>query len=255
MEKAIKSLGQNFLNDLTVVTHMVNELSMGDTDDIIEIGPGPGVFTKEIVFRLKDTNKFTAVELDHRFSNRLTVEYADHTNISIVEANFLEWIKIQNFSNNTVVLGAIPYYITSPIIHSLIKTFEQPKTIVLMIQKEVAEKLCERSVKPNYFSNFIKTFYVCEYLDTVSRDKFSPVPKVDSAIIKFTKRSNVDTFVLKDISKFENFLHRGFKQQKKMLNKVFEPELLAPLNIEETLRPHNLTVADWIKLYKGIYEI
>jgi 16S rRNA (adenine1518-N6/adenine1519-N6)-dimethyltransferase len=255
MEKAIKSLGQNFLKDLSVVNFMVNALDIKDTDNIIEIGPGPGVFTKEIVSRLAKTNIFTAVELDPRFSEKLGKEYESFSNVQIIEDNFLEWIRIQNFSSDTVVLGAIPYYITSPIIHALIKTFEQPKIIVLMIQKEVAEKLCEKGVKPNYFSNFINTFYKIEYLDTVFRDKFIPVPKVDSAVIKFIKKQDVDSFVLKDIGKYENFLHRGFKQQKKMLNKVFEVPLLESLGISGTMRPHNLSVEDWIRLYRRIYEV
>lgn len=249
MEKAIKSLGQNFIKDLDLVKKMVSLLDIQNGDDILEIGPGPGAFTKEIALRLNDTNKFTAVELDPRFYVTLSETFKDKSNITIIKENFLDWIKNVVLHTETVVLGAIPYYITSPIIHSLIKSNVSPKCIVLMIQKEVAEKICEKNNKPNYFSNFVKTFYNAEYIETVSRNKFYPVPKVDSAVIRITKLKEVS---VKDIVSYEEFLHKGFSKQKKMLNKIFSSDLLSSISITSTDRPHNLKVEDWINLYNKV---
>ena len=248
MEKAIKSLGQNFLKDISIVRNMVLDLGIVVGDSIVEIGPGPGVFTREIVKAIEPFSSinFTAVELDPRFAKQLKLEFQNKNNIKIIEYNFLEWIKLQTFDENTVVLGSIPYYITSPIIHSLIKSTIRPKTIILMIQKEVAEKICEKNAKPNYFSNFVKTFYDVSYVTTVPREKFSPVPKVDSAVIKMVRK---DLDFSLDVIAYEDFLHKGFKHQKKMLNKVFKLEHLSELGITGTDRPHNLKLEDWLKIF------
>lgn len=248
MEKAIKSLGQNFLKDMDLVKKMVLELGINSGDSVIEIGPGPGVFTRELVKNISNFSNvsFTAVELDSRFAKQLKEEFQNKDNIEIIEANFLDWIKLQAFKSDTVVLGSIPYYITSPIIHSLIKSNVRPKTIILMIQKEVAEKICEKNTKPNYFSNFVKTFYDVSYVVTVPREKFTPVPKVDSAVIKMV-RKDLDFSI--DVIAYEDFLHKGFKHQKKMLNKVFKVDHLDELGITGTDRPHNLKLEDWLKIF------
>lgn len=248
MEKAIKSLGQNFLKDMDVVKKMVLDLGIKAGDHVIEIGPGPGVFTRELIKTIKNISNvtFTAIELDHRFAVQLKDEFHDKDNIEIVEANFLDWIRLQDFKADTVVLGSIPYYITSPIIHSLIKSTIRPKTVILMIQKEVAEKICEKNAKPNYFSNFVKTFYDVSYIATVPREKFSPVPKVDSAVIKMVRK---DLEFSLDVTAYEDFLHKGFKHQKKMLNKVFAINTLLSSDITPTSRPHNMSIDNWIALF------
>jgi len=252
MEKAIKSLGQNFLKNKEIVNKMVDLLGIRANFNIIEIGPGPGVFTTAIVKKLDNTNTFYAIDLDERFVNNLKARYRDKSNIQIIHANFLDWSRNVGVAGPTLMLGAIPYYITSPIIHNIIKMVNKPESVVLMVQKEVAEKITETRVNPNYFSVFIKTFYDIKYIDTVSKFEFTPVPKVDSAIIQMALKQAPQG--ISDIYKYENFLHLGFQHQKKMLNKVFKPAILQKLGIPETDRPHNLDVATWIKLFDEFYK-
>ena len=159
MQKAIKSLGQNFIQNKQVVNTMVDLLNIKPNFNIVEIGPGPGVFTKQISLKINETNNFYAIELDKRFVNQLNDKYKNIKNIYIIEDNFLDWARNVVLSGDTLMLGAIPYYITSPIIHNIVKMANKPKVVVLMIQKEVAEKICEKGVKSNYFSTFVKTFY------------------------------------------------------------------------------------------------
>jgi len=248
MPKAIKSLGQNFIQNTDVINTMVDSLDIYDNTDIIEIGPGPGAITNALVKKINDSNVFYAVELDKRFYTKLSNTYkTSKKNINIVNANFLDYIKDFKSKNDVLIIGAIPYYITSPIIHNIIKADDKPKTIVLMIQKEVAQKLCEQKVHPNYFSTFIKTFYNIEYIKTVSRNDFIPVPKVDSAVIKMILKQS--QYNIENIDKYQKFLHKGFKNQKKMLNKVFDEDILKLVKLDGTLRPHNLSLENWIDLY------
>jgi len=250
MEKAIKSLGQNFLTNKNIVKRMVDLLPIKGSDYVVEIGPGPGVFTTEIVSRLTDDNTFYAIDLDERFVAKLKNKYQDLPNVHIILANFLDWSTVVTLEGNTVLLGSIPYYITSPILHHLIKMTNKPKTVVLMLQKEVAEKLTERKVKSNYLSIFINTFYEVTYIDTVDRGAFTPVPNVDSAIILMTEKEFPAGIL--DITSYENFLHVGFKHQKKMLNKAFPKELLEKVGLTGNERPHNLTIEKWLELYKVV---
>lgn len=252
MEKAIKSLGQNFLKDKDLVKRMVSLLDIKTNFNVIEIGPGPGTFTTEIVKNIDDTNNFYAIELDKRFANNLQDKYKNTTNIHILNENFLDWARLIELTGTNILLGSIPYYITSPIIHTIIKMYNPPISVILMVQKEVAEKIAEKKVKPNYFSTFVKTFYDVNYIETVSRNVFTPVPNVDSAVIKLNLKQ--DTFGIKDIQKYENFLHMGFKHQKKMLNKSFKIELLEKIGLTGNERPHNLDVPTWINIYKELYN-
>lgn len=247
MVKAIKSLGQNFLQNQQIVSEMVDLLNIKENSIVIEIGPGPGIFTKEIVSRLNDSNKFYAIELDKRFANDLFNKYKNYKNVHIINANFLDWIKDIDLKGDIMVLGSIPYYITSPIIHNLIKANIKINNIILMIQKEVAQKICEQKVKPNYFSTFVKTFYNVNYIKTVLNTEFNPVPKVDSAVMQMKLKQ--ESYGIVNLDKYQNFLHKGFKNQKKMLNKVFDEDSLNLLNLTGTLRPHNLDVDMWVKLY------
>jgi len=249
MPKAIKSLGQNFLLNKEIVFKMVDLLQISPNYSVIEIGPGPGTFTGKIVQNLGESNNFYAIEIDKRFVNELSQRYFKKQNIHIINDNFLDWVKNNNIIGNTVILGSIPYYITSPIIHSIIKMINKPKIVVLMVQKEVGQKICEYKVNPNYFSTFIKTFYDIKYVQTVLKNNFTPIPKVDSAVVIMSLKKDFYGITDNKINKYQKFLHLGFKNQKKMLNKVFELDLLKKVSLTGNERPHNLSVKIWVDLF------
>jgi 16S rRNA (adenine1518-N6/adenine1519-N6)-dimethyltransferase len=129
----------------------------------------------------------------------------------------------------------------------VIKSVPRPEKCIFMTQKEVAEKIVASIPDTSYMSSFIQTFFRAEILEIVPKEKFTPVPKVDSAVLQLTK---IDSFVPDNlIRKYEGFLHKGYSNPRKMLNKAFAPEILQKVNIDPTLRPQNLTVEDWLKLF------
>lgn len=247
-----KKLGQNFLSDVPLVTRMVDALSLQQNDYVIEIGPGHGILTQELVNRIPNLNlHLQAVEIDPRFVDKLVSMYATEKNITIIEDDFLKWFEQYKSDIDYKILGSLPYYITSPILHVVVKAFRQPTACVFMVQKEVAEKVAAVAPDASYLSTFVQTFFDVTYLETVKRTMFDPVPEVDSAIIKLTKKSAI--FEISAIMRYEGFLHKGFSHPRKMLNKAFTAEELEKAGIKPNLRAQNLTVADWVNFFKTIY--
>ena len=117
----------------------------------------------------------------------------------------------------------------------------------------MAEKIAGKKVRASYLSTFIGTFYNINYIDTISKNVFVPIPKVDSAIIQLVLKDSVEE--IKDVLSYESFLHKGFRFPKKMLNKAFDKPFLEKAGLTGDERPHNLTVDMWIKLYNEAYDI
>ncbi|MFZ2664013.1 MAG: 16S rRNA (adenine(1518)-N(6)/adenine(1519)-N(6))-dimethyltransferase RsmA [Patescibacteria group bacterium] len=254
MYEPVKSLGQNFLLDMSVVRDMVEALSIEDGDEIIEIGPGHGAITEILVGVIRGTkSKLYSVEIDERFYEKLLGMYTPNDNIKIINQNILDYLP--NFSPSTdfKILGSLPYYITSPIIHSIIYMRKRPLTCVLLIQKEVAEKIKSRIPDSSYMSCFVQTFFNVSYIGKVPKNRFKPEPKVDGGLIKLTlKDLDLDYEFIK---KYEGFLHKAFSNPRKMLNKMFSKEDLAKGNINPALRAQNLSADDWLSFYKVLNKV
>jgi 16S rRNA (adenine1518-N6/adenine1519-N6)-dimethyltransferase len=254
MFKPHKELGQNFLTDKSVAIEMVNALEIKNGDEIVEIGPGHGVVTK-ILLERADSLDFSirAIELDPRLYQELQNLYAGHEKIEIIKDNILDWLPGFSTDRNLKIIGSIPYYITSPIIHKIIKMKSDPKTVILLMQKEVADKI--KSIPPDssYMSSFVQTFFSIKYLGKVPSKKFYPEPQVDGGIIKMSRKDLVLT--LETIRKYEGFLHRAYSNPRKMLNKVFKKEELERGTIDAQLRAQNLGAGEWLSFYKILNEI
>lgn len=251
MLKPDKSLGQNFLMDLELVRKMVDALELKSGDVVVEIGPGLGVLTAELVKRAVENVTVHAVEIDKRFVDNLKRAFLDYLDVNIVEANILDWFPRFNPATPFKILGSLPYYITSPIIHSIIKMKKRPELCVLLVQKEVADKIVSSAPDASYLSTFVQTFYDVEYLGKVDKARFKPEPKVDGGIIKLREKSLVEISE-EDMAKYEGFLHRGFSSPRKMLNKVFKPDELAKIGVDGNLRPQNLSAEKWIEVFKAL---
>lgn len=250
VHKLIKKLGQNLLRDTKIADVMVNALDLQTDDVVMEIGPGGGVLTHRILAH--NAVDFLAVEYDPRFAEDLKKLYEMNPRVTIVHNNVLKWFPQNIPQKKYKVIGSLPYYITSPIVHMLIKADPRPDISVIMTQKEVAEKIATQIPDSSYLSIFVQTFFDVNVLAVVTRDKFVPAPKVDSAVVRLDRK---DAFVPKElVRKYEGFLHKGYTSPRKMLNKVFAPELLEKINIDPNLRPQNLTVEDWLKLFYSLYN-
>jgi len=248
MYEPVKSLGQNFLIKSSIVDLMVGSLDIVNGEDIIEIGPGHGVLTEALLHRISGRDvKVYSVEVDERFAAKLLGMYATEPSIEIVHADILKWLPTFTSDRKVRVFGSLPYYITSPILHAVIKMNVMPESAVFLIQKEVAEKVCSKVPDASYLSTFVQTFYDAEHLFNVPKMEFSPSPKVDGAVIKLTRKNiamDHDT-----IERYEGFLHRAFSHPRKMLNKPFSKEELAKGGINPKLRPQNLSPEEWLEFY------
>jgi 16S rRNA (adenine1518-N6/adenine1519-N6)-dimethyltransferase len=270
-----RALGQNFLVNEKVVAEMVAAADLTANDVVVEVGAGTGVLTKELA---KKARRVIAFEIDRdlitvqryvpfdyhsgypepvasrqcskrpRVSRKVERVPLNYKNVEIVNEDFLK-SEIRNLKLEMPeykVIGSIPYQITSPLIHKLLTMEPKPTLVVLLIQKEVAEKLTARPPKATYLSNIVQLLGEVEIVRYVPKEAFWPVPEVDGAIIKLKMQSS--KFKV-DVEAFQKVLRRGFQNPRKMLRKKFAPELLNSVGINPTARAQELTLDDWKKLY------
>ena len=254
MYEPIKRLGQNFLMDRQVVDRMIDALDLVSDDTVIEIGAGHGILTEELTRRLEGLPtqagrnlRVYAVEIDSRFASKLNDMFLDNPNLEVVEADILKWLPQFQAKKDYKILGSLPFYVTSPILHAIIKMPQRALVCVLLVQKEVAQKIIGGIGDESYLSVFIQTFYEVKYLGQVQQNKFHPEPEVEGAVIKMI-RNRVD-WPLDMILGYESFLHKGFSHPRKMLNKAFKPEELSLAVIDPKLRPEDIGVEKWVDFF------
>lgn len=249
---AKKSLGQNFLRDQDIADAIVTAATLTPSDTVIEIGPGPGVLTQRLVAQ---AGRLLAVELDDRFAAQLLARYADNPRVQIVHADVLASDLSALASGDTwKAVANIPYYITSPIIRHLLETTPPPALAVLMVQKEVAERICAQPGDLSLLAVSVQYYATPELLFTVPASAFSPVPKVDSAVLRLTPHAEP---FLPDIETEHYFriVRAGFSQRRKQLVNSLSAALHLPkeavttwlegAGIAPERRAETLTLAEW----------
>ena len=244
--KAKKSLGQNFLVDDNVITNISNNIMASPEDLIIEIGPGMGALTRKL--KLNGALLF-CYEIDTDLKSYLSSLEDSRTKIiwgDFLNSNLKEDIKDIKYKDLYIV-GNLPYYITTPIIKKIIDSELDVKNMLFMVQDEVADRFTASPKSKDYGSItlFLKYFYKVEKLFKVSKNSFNPVPKVESAIIKFTKREDKPNV---DKEKYFKLINDSFKFKRKTLknnlsnydfNKV--KEILEQYNLKENVRAEELS--------------
>lgn len=215
-----KSLGQHFLTDKNIIFKIIDAIVAEKEDRIIEIGPGTGALTKWLAEKFDDLH---AIELDQRAVKVLKQEIE---NLVIHESDVLKvnWPDLVDSKKNNVVIGNLPYYITTPILFDLLENRRLFSEAILMMQKEVAERLVANPSSKDYGILSVQTQLFCspEILFEVSRNSFSPPPKVTSAVIKLT-------FDKPDLSFSDDTLktvvRTAFNQRRKKLSNSLKPVL------------------------------
>lgn len=189
--RAKRSLGQNFLVDPNLQRKIVEVLEpAGDT--IIEIGPGHGALTDHLV---EEARRLVAVELDDGLAEELSGRFRDRPNVEIVHGDVLAWDPGPILRSGPVkVVGNIPYNITSPILFRLLEWRPVPARIILMVQKEVADRMAAEAGDRQYgaLSVGVRAAARVERLFTVGRGAFRPVPNVDSAVVRIDPREPLE---------------------------------------------------------------
>lgn len=245
-----KALGQSFLINRASAKRFIDSLEISPKDSILEIGGGDGALSQFIAE--KDYNRYLILEIDPYYKNRLEKEFGRFPNTKIELGNILHY-DINSTDFNTVI-GAIPYYITSPIIHIILNDSENIAKFGLIIQKEVADKIATYLLhKELSYWSLITFYYDIEIVGQFPSTDFNPPPKVNSTALKFIrneKRYSEFREIFRDSKILSKFAHRVFLNPRKMLNKTFTKDELSAANVDSNLRPHQLTVSDVIRLYK-----
>ena len=238
-----KSLGQHWLKDRATLDAIADYSCIFDTNLCIEIGPGLGTLTSSL---LKCFDKVIAVEYDSRLAENLPKSFPGK-NLEVINMDFLKF-NLESIKEPYAVAGNIPYYITSPIIMKLIETKNLPKRIVLLIQKEVAERIVARDNKESVLSLSVKNRADVELGPVVKRELFTPPPKVDSQVIILDPHPPI---VSEEVIKL---VKRGFSAPRKKLvknlglEKTKAGQVFNSLGLSPDARPADLSLSDWQNL-------
>lgn len=260
-----KSLGQNFLTDINVLKKIVAAAEVSEADDVIEIGPGIGALTEQLA---KSAHQVLALEIDDRLLPVLKETLAPYPNVEVIhqdilKANLKELIA-EHFDgqHRLKIVANLPYYITTPIIMHLLATELAFDQIVVMMQKEVANRLAAQPGSKDYGSLSIGVQYEmdCQVAFIVPKTVFVPQPKVDSAIISLTKKKAKE-YQPQDERFFHQLVRGAFMHRRKSLwnnlqglyGKQAEikeklSQALAQAEIEPSVRAERLTIADFVRL-------
>ena len=255
--KATKSLGQHFLADEKYLTVTISAAEVTPQDTIIEIGPGLGVLTCELV---KKAGRVIAVEVDGRLLSFLKKQLSSYHNIELVHSDILK-IDLSGLlggQRSYKVIANLPYYITSPVLHYFVKAVPRPSLMVVMVQKEVAEAITGSAGKMTAFGVGLHVYSRPSIVSYVPAQSFYPSPKVDSAIVRFDFLPAPAVSVT-DVEDFLKFVRYGFTSPRKQLRNSLaqglnvEPgridSLLNKAGIESRRRPETLDLHEWERLY------
>lgn len=262
-----KSLGQNFLTDEFLIYEIINRSNLNKEDNIIEIGPGVGVLTKELAQNCK---KIVAVEIDDKLIPLLNDTLGDFENIKIINDDILkvDLNKIINneFDNKPKVVANLPYYITTPIIMRFLEEDIDVSEIIVMVQKEVAERMIAKPGNKTYGSLSVAVQYYTDptiILD-VPRDNFIPKPNVDSAVIRLNVKDKPKVDLLDDEFFFKivkgafalrrKTLPNSLSKSKINLEKDLIKEVLKDLGIDLRIRGEKLDINQLAKLSNELYK-
>jgi 16S rRNA (adenine1518-N6/adenine1519-N6)-dimethyltransferase len=258
--QAKKSLGQNFLHSKKVLRDIAEAGKITKEDTVLEIGPGKGALTVELLARAE---KVICIEKDDRLIEFLKEKFSadiQSGKLTIIHGDILE-IPIASLSlspRNYKLIANIPYYITGAIFKKFLEEEAQPSTMVLLVQKEVAERVVARDGKESILSMSVKAYGVPRYVGKVSAGNFVPVPNVDSAILAV---ENISKSFLEGISEkdFFEILKTGFAHKRKQLlgnlKNVWEKidqKILDEAGVAEKTRAEDLNFSQWKKLVQII---
>ncbi len=251
-----KSLGQHWLKDRDVLNHIADEAYITPEDTVLEIGPGLGTLTSELLRRAK---KVVAVELDGDLARKLPGQFPG-TSLEVVNQDILTF-DLRTLPENYVVVANVPYYITSKIVQLLTTATNKPRAIVLLIQKEVAERLAAEPGDMSILAVSAQIYAKVRLGDVVPAEFFTPPPKVDSQVVILETRDA--PLVEAELEKtFFRVVKAGFVAKRKKLRSslasglhISKPEaeaLLKKHGISPDDRAEDLAIEDWLSIARDI---
>ncbi len=247
-----KSLGQHWLKDRTVLAHIADCAQLESSDTVLEIGPGLGTLTSEL---LRRAEKVVAVEFDSELARKLPAQFPGK-NLEVVTSDILSF-DLSVLPKNYVVVANVPYYITSKIVQLLMTADNKPRTAVLLVQKEVAQRLAAKPGDMSILGISAQLFAEVSLGDIVPASFFTPPPKVDSQVVILkTRQAPFLTDV--DEKDFFRVVKAGFSAKRKKLRsslsgglKIDKSEVEAILreaDISPDARAEELDLDQWVQV-------
>ena len=263
-----KRLGQNFLIDKATVRRIISVANLNSNDITLEVGPGTGILTRELA---KKAKRVIAVEKDQKMAEVLEKTTKQFKNVKIIQGDIL---KISTFQFPLIaeqlqgakrpvrlstykVVANLPYYIVQPLLRKFLESKNPPREMVLMVQKEVGQRICAKPPKMSLLAISVQLYADPRIICYVSKSSFWPKPKVDSAIIRITVSKEQKT---KNKNLFFKIVKAGFSQPRKQLsnnlskglkvNRERIKEWLLKNKIRPESRAETLGLEDWLRLVK-----
>lgn len=248
-----KQFGQNFLTNVKWIVDMLSAAEINKDDQIVEIGPGAGALTE---FLIEQAQRVIAVEIDYDLVDYLREKFEQYDNFEVKNADILE-VNIKRLTKNEPykLIGALPYNISKKIIRRFILEDNKPESATFIIQKEVAKKYTAKAPKASFLSTFASIYANVEYLGTIPKGEFNPVPAVDGGILKFTNiKPKVENHV-----ELNKFIKLGYTQPRKKLSKSLSnygyekaatEANLEKMGLSANARAGELTLDNWLELMK-----
>lgn len=240
-----KSLGQHFLRSAFYLGAIVEAADVKSGETVLEIGPGDGALTELLLAR---GARVIALEKDSRLISILKEKFAGKR-FEVIEGDALDY---EPAMKEYTVVGNVPYYITGALFRKFLSAKRQPRALVFLVQKEVAERIA-REKKESILSLSVKAYGHPRYVKTVPRGAFTPPPKVDSAIVAIAEVSRKHFKNTAHEEKFFDAVKRGFAQKRKLLRSNLGKDYAAALEragIEEKARAEDVPLASWLEISK-----
>lgn len=257
--KPRKRFGQNFLHDKMIIQRIVNSINPRQGDHIVEIGPGEGALTELVLDKI---GSLDVVELDRDLIPLLKIRFVMQDGLRIHQADALkfDFCQLQNTNEKLRIIGNLPYNISTPLLFHLFEHSHCIQDMHFMLQKEVVDRIVAKPGDSSYGRLGIMLQYFCraEYIFTVKPEAFNPPPKVDSAIVRLVphEKPPVDIQNFDEFSKLVNF---SFTQRRKTLRNILKGKLdtagIEALNLDPTIRPERLSLADFTKISNTINQL
>lgn len=264
MAQPRKRFGQHWLRSEKVLHQILTAAQLTESDRVLEIGPGTGILTRWL---LPLVESVVAIEIDRDLCKRLVQTFRDAQNFLLLQGDVLEldWAaqleQFERFQSPNKVVANIPYYITGPILERLLGTIANPnpdpfETIVLLVQKEVAERICAKPGNKSFGALSVRIQYLAQadFICTVPAKAFQPPPKVDSAVVRLTPRPFPTA--VNQPRQMETLVKIGFATKRKMLRNNLKGlldrdrslDLFEQLDISPQARAEDVSVAQWVAL-------
>ena len=242
-----KNLGQNWLIDKTVIQDIITAADLTRNDTVVEIGPGEGALTKSL---LATGSNVIAVEKDRDLIDGLKTKFDQYDNFTLIQADVRDLDLMSLLPKNYKLIANIPYYITGLIIRMFLEAHQQPQEMILLMQREVADRIIATDHKESLLSLSVKVYGQPTKIRNVKAGAFRPIPSVDSAVIRISDISR-SRFVDNNVNetRFFTIIRQAFNQKRKTLRKTLSDLVSFPANSQlNSRRPESLPLDEWLEI-------